>query len=325
MDFDRKSCALFRVYQVLFDHSDVDHILTQQKIATYLKDEYQIEITRQAISRHIQSLIDMGFDVEVTDKGSYLISRPIEKYELILLIDSVLSSRHISSKYSKDLINKLIALGGPDFKNSVKHVYVANQLSKTTNQNFFYNIEIVSDAIENNKKISFDYLKYDEKGNTVISSKHVVSPYQLILHNQHYYLILRDDKRENIGFYRMDKISNIKITKKESIPLKDNPGYEKGINFENFTTGMPYLFNDEPKIIRFRCAIDLANQLFDWFEGSIQTIKEDSKHLLCTIKTSEEAMLYWALQYNKNVEIIAPESLRNRMIETLNSTLNLYK
>jgi len=326
MKKDRQNFISYAIYQILFDHSDADHLLRQTDICTYLKNEYQIETTRQAISRNIQNLIDMKIDITTTKKGSYLVSRPLENSELRLLIDCVLSSKYITAKHSEELINKLIALGGDNFKNTVKHVYVAKQLNKSENQDLFYNIEVIDDAIEENKKISFNYYKYDKDGNKQLSAKHEASPYQLVFHNQHYYLILRDDNRKSIGFYRMDKIGDIKKLKKDAYPLKDNPEFKNGINFEKFNTAMPYLFNDETTSIKFECDESMSDQLYDWFGNSVTVMKgEKSNKLVCIINTSEEAMLYWALQYNNKIKIVTPKSLQNKMIETLQSTLNLYK
>lgn len=50
-----------------------------------------------------------------TRKGSYLAERPFENSELRILIDSVLCSRHINAAHSKEVIEKLIKLGGRPF------------------------------------------------------------------------------------------------------------------------------------------------------------------------------------------------------------------
>ncbi|MCQ2408911.1 MAG: WYL domain-containing transcriptional regulator [Clostridia bacterium] len=325
LDFDRKSSALIRIYQILFDYSDADHPLTQAKIIQHLTSDYDMNLTRQSVSRHVKTLMELGIDISVSKKGVYLISRPLENYELILLIDSVLGSRHISSQYSDELIQKLIALGGKNFKSSVKHVIVAKQLSKTANKEFFYNIETISEAIEKERKISFSYVKYNENGELNISGKHTATPYQLLLHNQHYYLVLRDDKSAKVSYFRVDKITNIKMTKAAAFPLKENEGFKMGINLENFSTGMPYMFNDKPERVVFRCHVSMTDQLYDWFDGSVSVQKEDNEHLICSLTTSPKAMLFWALQYNSNIEIIAPQSLREEMIKTLKLTLKLYE
>ncbi len=44
-----------------------------------------------------------------------------------------------------------------------------------------------------------------------------------------------------------------------------------------------------------------------------------------SLLASPTAMEYWALQYVKSVEVIAPKSLRERIKETLENGLGQYK
>lgn len=101
---ESKKLALLRILQILKDKSDVDHPLKQEDIANRIADDYGIEIERKAIGRNISLLREAGYDIENTRKGCYLAERDFEDSELRLLIDGVLSSRHINAKHSKDLI-----------------------------------------------------------------------------------------------------------------------------------------------------------------------------------------------------------------------------
>lgn len=65
-------------------------------------------------------------------------------------------------KHSEDLIEKIVALGGKNFKSHVKHIYSVGKWSKSDNIEFFYNIEIADEAIETAKQITFHYNKFDE-------------------------------------------------------------------------------------------------------------------------------------------------------------------
>lgn len=78
MGFENKQTLLFRLYQVLFDYSDEDNLLTQQDIIDILEREYGLVVERKAIGRNISYLNEMGIDVESSRKGAYLVDRPIE-------------------------------------------------------------------------------------------------------------------------------------------------------------------------------------------------------------------------------------------------------
>lgn len=159
MGFENKQTLLFRLYQVLFDYSDEDNLLTQQDIIDILEREYGLVVERKAIGRNISYLNEMGIDVESSRKGAYLVDRPIEKSELHMLIDSVLCSTHISATHSKQLIDKLVRMGGRNFKSRVRYVQSLNDWNKTENKAVFFNISEIDEAISQGKQIKFYYNK----------------------------------------------------------------------------------------------------------------------------------------------------------------------
>jgi predicted DNA-binding transcriptional regulator YafY len=188
-DFEPKKLALIRILQILQDYSDCDHPLTQEQIADKLQNEHGITLERKAIGRNISYLQEAGYDIVSVKGGSYYDGRPFEDAELKLLIDSVLCSKHISPTYTKQLINKLTSLSNKNFKSHLKNIYSVNEWNKAQNADLFLNIELVDEAIEKNKQLTFTYNKYGTDKKLHPSKQHTASPYQMILHNQHYYLI----------------------------------------------------------------------------------------------------------------------------------------
>lgn len=150
-----------------------------------------------------------------------------------MLINGVLSSKHITAKHSKDLIDRLCALSNKYFKSSIKHIYSVNDWSKTENQALFYNIELIDTAIEKGFQIHYDYNKCGADKKLHKTSHQYVSPYQMILHNQRYYLMAYREYWGNMVFHRLDRITNMAITDKKSTPLKNVNGYENGINYKD--------------------------------------------------------------------------------------------
>lgn len=324
MAVEAKKTLIMRIYQILESYSDEDHPLKQQDIIDKLYSDYDIECERKAVGRNISYLKEMGYDIESDARGSYLATRRFENAELRLLIDSVLSSRHINSTHSKQLIDKLIAFGGRNFKSNVKHVYSVKDWEKSDNRDFFLNIEIADEAIEQGKKISFEYNRTDIDGK-VITDRHVGSPYQMLLHNQRYYLMLRDNKYDTISYDRLDKITDMHILDEDAIPLKENEGFARGINYKDIATGMPYMFSDAPKQITLKCKNFMMDELIDWFGRTFTATAIDSGYFKATVKASPRAMLYWALQYNDNVEVISPKDLRDEIKSKLSSALAQYE
>ena len=311
--FEPKKLALIRVLQILKKHSDSEHPIKHEKIVELLESEYGLSIERKAIGRNISLLNEAGYDIETTKKGSYLAERKFDNSEIKLLIDSVLSSRHITLKQSKDLIEKLCEESNKYFKKHVKNIYSVGDWNKTENVAVFYNIEIIDESIEEDKQIKFDYNKYGYDKKMHKSATHKVSPYQMILHNGRYYLMGYNEKWKHIQYYRMDRITDIEMMKTVRTPLKSINGFENGIDYKRFSNSMPYMFFDEPQVITFIANDWIIDQVIDWFGKGVQIEKREDGGFLVTIKASVNAMEYWAMQYMNAVEVLSPIELRERI------------
>ena len=132
-----KKLALIRIWQIFHHYSDCNHPLTQDDISRYLEKEYGISIERKAISRNISLLKEAGIEIETQKAGSYLAQRDFEDSELRLLIDGILSSRHITAKHTKDLIERPCSLSNRYFRSHIRNIYSVDEWSKTDNQALF--------------------------------------------------------------------------------------------------------------------------------------------------------------------------------------------
>lgn len=324
--FEPKKLALIRIWQILKENSDYDHPMTQEDIATKLENEYGIVIERKAISRNISLLKESGVEIESRRAGSYLDRRDFEDSELHMLIDGVLSSKHITARHSKDLIDRICSLSNKYFRSSVKHIHSVNDWSKTDNQALFYNIELIDAAIEEEKQIHYDYNKYGIDKKLRKTSQQYVSPYLMILHNQRYYLMAYSEYWHNMVFHRLDRITNMTIIDRKATPIKNVPGYENGINYKELSSTMPYMYSDQPEHIDFISDEGIIDQIVDWFGNDVRIMKSnDEGKVRVSVKASPTAMEFWAMQYINHVEILSPEPLRIRMREVLENGLKKYQ
>ena len=307
--------ALVRILQILEQYSDFDHPLKQQEIIDYLAKDYGIAIERKAVGRNLSLLKEAGYDIASDRRGSYLAERTFDDSELRMLIDGVLASRYITAKHSKELIERLCSLSNRYFRSHVKNIY---------NQTLFYNIEIVDAAIEQGKQIAFCYNKYGSDKKLHKTSDQRATPYQMILRNQRYYLIACNEKWKNLGHYRLDRITDIRLTDDPVTPLRSLPGHEGGIDYKEYATSLPYMFTDKPERVEFLADPAIIDQIIDWF-GDNARIEQSGETLKASVKVSPMAMEYWAMQYLNFVEIISPVSLRERIAANLESARGKYR
>lgn len=332
-----RNLLIVRIMQILESYSDIDHPLKQSDIISKLDANYAVNVKRKAIGSNIKLLQDM-FEKDSFNngpasiairsdgrKGTYISKRLFEDSELRLLIDSVLASKHISAEYSKDLIEKLSALSNIYFKPNVKHVYSVKDWDKTENKSLFLNIELIDEAIENGKQITFDYNKYGADKKLHKTSSHIASPYQLILHNQHYYLVFLREKWKRFCHFRLDRITNIQITDDPLTPLRSLPGYANGLDYKKYATSLPYMFTDQAERITFICDGNVIDQVVDWFGKDISIVDIGNDNYQVTILASPKAMEYWAMQYLNFVEVKTPAKLREKIKQNIQNAQQKYQ
>ena len=326
-EFEAKKLTILRILDILKEYSDYYHPLKHEDIINYLSILYDIDIDRKTVGRNITYLKDAGYEITSTRKGSYLEVRDFDDSELHMLIDGVLSSKYITATHSKDLIERICNLSNKYFKASVKHIYSVNEWSKTDNQDVFYNIELIDEAIEKKCQIAYEYNKYGIDKKLHKSSYQYVSPYQMILHNQHYYLMAYSEYWKNIVFHRLDHISNMVIKEdKNATSLRSIKGYENGIDYKQFSQSMPYMFADKIEKIYFDANISIIDQIIDWFGNDIKINKDenDEKLIHVEVKASQTAMYYWAIQYVNYVKVTYPTALKEKIKESLIKAIEKY-
>ena len=318
MPNETKKLALLRILEILQKNTDELHPLTHNEIANILLKEYGIEIERKAIGRNISLLLEADYDIATTKRGVYLNERKYEPSEIRMLIDGVLSSQNIGAKHSKDLIEKLASEQNKYFRHNIKHIHALNDFNKSDNSEVFYSIDIVHEAIELGKMVEYDYNKYGADKKLHKTSFQRISPYQLILHNQRYYLMGYSSYWGHMTYHRLDRIANMIVSPREAVPISEVKGFEDGINYKNLTTAMPYMFSDMPETIEMLAVDWIIDQVIDWFGKDIRIEQTSTVGIYKIIlRSSPTGMLFWAMQYTDECEIIKPLSLRERIKETL--------
>ena len=326
-----KKVALLRVLQILEKYSDADHPLTHEDISVYLYKDFDIEADRKFVAKQL-TLLHEAYDVLsspiviISDKrkGSYIEQRMFEDSELRFLIDGVLSSKYITPKHSKDLIEKLCGQANQYFRPRVKNIYSVNDWNKTENVAVFLNIELIDEAIESGKQLRFVYNKYGADKKLHQTSHPRVSPYQLILHNQRYYLMARHERFEKVNFYRLDRITDIEIVDTPLTDIHSVDGYQSGIDYKKISSGRPYMFSDKLEYVEFLTDEGTLDQAIEWFGKDVKIENEGGRYKV-SLLASPSAMEYWALQYVKSVEVISPKPLRERIKETLANGVKMYE
>ena len=300
------------ILKILQEHSDSEHLLSQQDIIDKLNQEYGVSCERHAVGSNIKLLKKLRYGIDVTPKGYYLADRIFEDAELVMLIDSVVFSKNLSHTQKKRLTDKLEKIGNKYFHSKVTHIANLPDFFHSENKQALIALDTISEAISKKKKIQFVYNKYgiDFKLHPRKNKEYIVSPYQLAMTNGKYYLIGNYDKYDDISHYRVDRITDVKILNEPVKPKKQIREFSQiGFDLPKHMAEHIYMYSGESVWITFLADVEMMDELVDWFGKNFSVTKLDDKKIRVRLKCNEQAMIYWALQYGNDIVIESPKSL----------------
>jgi predicted DNA-binding transcriptional regulator YafY len=324
-----KKMAMIYIIDILKEYSDKNHSLTQQEIINKLHDIYLIDVERRTISTTIDLLVEYGYDiVKIPSGGYYLNERHFDENEIKFLIDAVYSSKSISGSQAKTISKKLYSMLSRYEQKDYSYLYKSTEINRSTNKELFLNIELINDAIKENKKISFKYLIYDEEGNIKEKRnghRYIVSPYFLVNNFNKYYLICNINFFDNHAYYRIEYMKDINILDEVAKPYKEVPTLGEKFDISKHINDHIYMFGGD--IIHATVELiskSASTYVMDWFGHNARIYKDNDKYY-ASIKSNDKAFYFWALQYQEHIKIISPEYIVDKFVKTLEETIKNYK
>lgn len=325
-DSDKKIVLLY-VLDILQDFTDEDHLLTYSDIITKLDIAYGITPNIKSIARNIETLSEYGYEIVKKGKnGCYLATRDFNNSEVMYLVDAVFSSKSIPPKEAKELIQKIIKNCSKFEKRKYKHIYKVEEISRMRDTQLFKNIEILDEAIEKGKKVSFQYNEYNENKQflpRMQGRRFIMNPYFLVNNNGKYYLVCNYEKYDNLANYKIECISDLKILDEDVKKLSSLPGQE---NFKLDDYINEHIYMTHGNSVKATLKLDsekVIGDIIDWYGENINIYTKDGK-IFADLKVNELALIYWAMQYGEVVEIICPKETREKYKEMLKKISDKY-
>lgn len=317
---------LLYIAQYLMEQTDETHAVSTPQLIEYLASN-GIKAERKSIYNDIDTLNDFGMDIIRSDehRGGYMLaSRPFELAEVKLLVDLVQSSKFITEKKSRELIGKLETLTSKyDAKAMQRQVEIVGR-SKTHNENIYYNVDVIHNAIHKNVKIRFHYFDWDI--NKKMQLRHdgawyEVSPWKLTWDDENYYLMAFYEKSNEIRFYRVDKIVDISLTETERVG-KDAFENMDLAAFSKKTFGM---FAGNEKTVRLRCENSLVGVMVDTFGADVALRPDGNDHFIARMDVIVSSQFFgWLAGLGARVEVISPDEVRDEYKSYLANIISRY-
>lgn len=299
--------------EILREYSDEEHILAMRDLIQKMNALYDLKPDRRTVYSAISLLIDLGYDISMYEDngiGYYLRNRDFEQSEILLLTDAVYSFPFIPAKQSEGLISKLQKQLSIHKRKQYRHLTVVRQEKKTNNRQVFLNIELLDEAIQEKKQVSFSYLQYgtDKVLHLRREKPYVVNPYGMVFMNEHYYLVCNLSGKPNTSLYRIDRIKDICVL---------NTEWDKALENNSEILNAVYAFSGKAEYIKIRCDMVILDDVIDQFGTGITIRGLGEKEFELIIKAPPRGVKFWALQYLPYAEVLEPEWLRNEIIESV--------
>jgi len=312
------------LYQHLLQHTDAEHPLSTAELMKILKEQYAINVSRNTISDDLAILHDCGLHIEhyeSTQNKYYYDGHTYDLAELKLLTDAISSSRFITQRKSDELITKLLTLtSAANAAKLRRHVYVSGR-AKSENEQGYYIVDAIHEAIDSHRKIRFIYTDYDvnkERYATNDGSPYTVSPYTLEWDGDYYYLRGFCDERQAVRTFRIDRIvEQPKILNQIAVssPEDYSPAQYSKCVFRMFDT-------DQPEEVQLLCHVSTMKHIIDHFGTDVKTEPIDEESFRANILVCTSSTFYrWIFGFNGKIRILGPKSVKTAYREMLRKAL----
>ena len=229
---------------------------------------------------------------------------------------AVLSESRIELKKSDALIEKIHTMtSAGQVEKLRRNNYVVNRI-KPDNEQIYYIIDTINEAINSGKQISFQYYDYTGLKKEVLKNKgevYKLSLYKLLWCGDYYYVLGYSEKQRKVINFRVDRIVlRPDILAKDIIPMPDD------FDIENYTKEVFFMFSGEKVLVDLRCDNSLMKTMVNRFGEDVTTLAYDMTSFRVQTEVSASPTFFgWVFGFNGKVQILAPESLKEQYRQML--------
>ena len=205
------------------------------------------------------------------------------------------------------------------FDAKVGHIRNVSE-NQPENKQLFYTTDVLDEAIGKGRQVSLTYNQYgtDKVLHPCLNSngeikKYIINPYQIVAANSRYYLICNFNKYDNAANLRLDRITDIQLLDTPAKDMRKVKGLENGLDLPKHMAEHIYMHSGDSAWVTFRAKKDIISDIIDWFGNDVTFSKETEDECIVRVKVNENAMFCWAMQYGEHVEVLKPESLREKI------------
>lgn len=322
MDNDAKLRPLY-LAKILYEMTDEDHYLTTTQLIQILEEKYGIKAHRQTIKAEIELLKQFGLEIEEvksTQNRYNLYGRTFDAPELKLLIDAVESSKFITSSKSKELVRKISTLSSSHVAATLTRNVSCEGRIKPGNEKIYFIVDTINEAINTNRKISFQYFQYNVRKEQKLKHNgepYVITPLHLVWNGDYYYMVGVYDYKQRIGSFRVDRIAKCPVILDEA----GTPAPED-FNIDEFINTTFRMFNSEHAEVELVCDNEVMDSIIDRFGTDVITYANDMTSFRAVVNVAINHVFFsWVFGFGGKVKIKGPEDVREKYRIMLNAAV----
>ena len=305
---DNQKLKIFYILDYLERNSNVSHPVRASELIEMLQRR-NILCERKSVYSDIAALQDYGVDiVSIPGKkgGYYIASRNFELPELKLLIDAVQSSRFLTEKKSRELIEKLCNQCNEHDARLMRRDVVVSGRVKSMNETIYYNVDAIQEAIAQNRQITFRYFDWDLRGQRKYREKsYEASPYGLCQDNENCYLLALSP-RHGVTSYRVDRMAEIRLMENPRLPCPELTGKR----LTEHANRLFQMYSGDTSDVKLRFHRSLVNVVIDRFGRDTILIPDGEEHFVFTVNVAVSPMfLSWVVGFGAKAKILYPQSV----------------
>ena len=325
---ENQKLKMLYLVKVFSEETDDSHALTMPEIITRLA-AYGVNADRKTLYQDFDELKQFGLDIITTKDGRnyyyHLGSRDFELPELKLLVDSVQSSKFITDSKSAQLIKKLESLVSRyEGRQLHRQVIIAGRV-KTMNESIYYNVDMLHEAIGDNRQIRFKYFDWNLKKEMVPrydGRLYQVSPWALMWDDEKYYLVAYDSKYKDIIHYRVDKMMSIEILD----DLREGQEAFSEFNLAHYSKKLFGMYSGSETKVTLEAENSMVGVLIDRFGKDIIIAPADAEHFRITVSVAVSKQFFgWVMALDGGVRIVGPDWVRDEMREMIQKLAKQYE
>jgi predicted DNA-binding transcriptional regulator YafY len=317
------------ILRILREQTDEEHPMNASELIARLRAK-GAEAERRSVYRSLQELADAGYDIVRTSRknqGFYLGQREFELPEVKLLMDAVQAARFITVKKSGELIRKLAGfVSRAQAEALLKNVFLEDR-AKCANEQIYYNIDALCEAIRGRRQIAFKYCEYDLKKHRVErrgGEAYTASPYALAWNSDAYYLVCRVGTLMKFTHFRVDRMKDIETLDEPSLPFSDFYGGGR-LDLADYGKRAFSMFEGPVEDVRIRFKNHLVTAVVDRFGADARISPDgDEWFALSAALVVSPGLTAWLAHFGGDAEVLSPESAREQVRKTLREMLARY-